>query len=245
MNKLTNKKAVITGGNSGLGYFTAKELIGQGAQVMITGRRKEAVEKAAAELSATAFVADQTKVSDIEMLVKETARTFGKIDILMINAGATKLTTIEAATEEVYDEVMNLNLRGAYFTLSRFIPILNDGASVIFISSSSASKCTPQTSVYMSGKAAINAVVKVAALELAPRGIRVNAVSPGPFATAIMEKSGIADPETQAYIIANVPLGRLGVPAEVGKMVSFLASDDAAYITGGEYLIDGGQSLNK
>jgi NAD(P)-dependent dehydrogenase (short-subunit alcohol dehydrogenase family) len=245
MKKLTGKVAVITGGNSGLGYASAKELIENGAKVIITGRRKEAVEKAAAGLGATGLIADQTKLADIERLAGEVSKQYGKIDILMINAGATKLTSIEAATEEVYDEMMNLNLRGAYFTLSRFIPVLNDGASVIFISSSSASKCTPHTSIYMSGKAAINAVVKVAALELAPRGIRVNAISPGPFATEIMEKSGIADKDTQAYIVSQVPLGRLGAPSEVGKMVSFLASDDAAYITGTEYLIDGGQSLNK
>lgn len=245
MKNLTGKVALITGGNSGIGYSTAKDLIENGAQVIITGRRKEAVEKAAAELGATGLVADQTKVADIEALAKEVAHQFGKIDILMVNAGVSKLTTIEAATEQLFDEVMDLNLKGAYFTLSKFIPVLNDGASVILISSSSASTSKSQTSIYTASKAAINAMIKIAAVELAPRRIRVNAVSPGPFATEIMEKAGLTDPKMQDFIISGVPLGRLGIPAEAGKLIRFLASDEAAFITGAEYLIDGGQSLNK
>lgn len=245
MSKLKGRVAVITGGNSGLGFSTAKELIANGAIVVITGRRRDAVEKAAAELGAKGMMADHSKIADIEALTKQIARDFGKVDILMVNAGITKLTSIEDATEQLFDEVMNLNLKGAYFTLSRFIPLLNDGASVIVTSSSSASTTKSHTSVYTASKAAINAVVKIASVELAPRRIRVNAVSPGPFATEIMEKTGIGDPKMQEFIIAGVPLGRLGIPAEVGKLISFLASDDAAYITGAEYLIDGGQSLNK
>ncbi|PUZ24941.1 short-chain dehydrogenase [Chitinophaga parva] len=245
MQNLYGKVALITGGNSGIGYSTAKDLAANGAQVIITGRRKEAVENAAKELGATALLADQTKMADIEALAASVAQQFGKIDILVINAGVSKLTTIENATEQLFDEVMNVNLKGAYFTLSRFIPVLNDGASVVFISSSSASKCTPQTSVYMASKAAINALIQVAAIELAPRRIRVNAVSPGPFATEIMEKAGLSDPKIQEFIVSGVPLGRLGIPTEAGKLISFLASDDAAFITGAEYMIDGGQSLNK
>jgi len=245
MANLHRKVALITGGNSGIGYSTAKEFITNGAKVIITGRRKEAVEKAASELGATGMIANQAKPAEIEILAKNVAEQYGKIDILLINAGISKLTTIEAATETIFDEVIDLNLKGAYFTLSRFIPILNDGASVIFISSSSASTATPQTSIYTASKCAINAVVKIAAVELAERGIRVNAVSPGPFSTEIMEKAGLADPKMQEYIIAGVPLGRLGIPSEAGKFISYLASDDAAFITGAEYLIDGGQSLNR
>lgn len=245
MTTLTGKIAVVTGGNSGLGFATAKELIANGATVIITGRRKEAVDKAATELSAVGMLANHANLTDIVALTEQVGRAFGKIDILMVNAGTTKLTTIEEATEDLFDEVMDLNLKGAYFTLSRFIPILNDGASVIITSSSSASTTKPYTSIYTASKTAINAVVKIAAIELAPRRIRVNAVSPGPFATEIMEKGGIGDPKMQEFIIAGVPLGRLGIAAEVGKLVSFLASDDAAFITGAEYLIDGGQALNK
>lgn len=245
MNNLQGKVALITGGNSGIGYAAAKELIACGAQVVITGRRKEAVDKAALELGATGKIADQSKIAAIEELAAEVAREFGKIDILVVNAGVSKLTTIEAATEQLFDEVMDLNLKGTYFTLSRFIPVLKDGASVIIISSSSASTAKPHTSVYTASKSAVNAMIKIAAVELASRSIRVNAVSPGPFATEIMEKAGLGDARTQEFIIAGVPLGRLGIPAEVGKLIGFLASDEAPFITGAEYLIDGGQSLNK
>ncbi|SKA16350.1 SDR family oxidoreductase [Sediminibacterium ginsengisoli] len=245
MQNLQGKTALITGGNSGIGYAAAKELVANGAKVIITGRRKEAVEKAAAELGAVAMIADQSKMADIETLSATVATQYGKIDILVVNAGISKLTMIENATEELFDEVMDLNVKGAYFTLSRLIPVLNDGASVVLISSSSASKSIPQTSVYAASKVAINAVMKIAAVELAPRRIRVNAVSPGPFATEIMEKAGLNDPKTQEFIKSGVPLGRLGIPAEAGKLISFLAGDDAAYITGAEYLVDGGQSLNR
>ncbi|MBC9934474.1 SDR family NAD(P)-dependent oxidoreductase [Chitinophaga qingshengii] len=245
MKKLNDKIAVITGGNSGLGFSTAKELIANGATVIITGRRKEAVEKAALELGATGIVCDHAKISDIENLTKLVAQAFGRADILIVNAGITNLSSIEDATEEMFDQLMNVNLKGAYFTLSRFIPLLTDGASVVVTSSSSASTTKPHTSIYTASKTAINAIVKIAAIELASRRIRVNAVSPGPFATEIMAKSGIGDPKTQDFIISGVPLGRLGIPSEAGKLISFLSSDDAAYITGAEYLIDGGQSLNK
>lgn len=245
MTNLTGKVALVTGGNSGIGFAAAQELAQAGARVIITGRRKEAVEEAATLLGVDGLLADQSKLTDIETLAALVAQKYGRIDILVINAGISKLTTIENATEEVYDEVMNVNLKGAYFTISRFIPVLNDGSSIIVISSSSASKATPQTSIYASGKMAINTVIKIAAVELAPRKIRINAVSPGPFSTAIMEKTGLSAPGMQDYIVARVPLGRLGIPAEAGKLICFLAGEDAVFITGAEYMIDGGQSLNQ
>lgn len=139
MDNLKNKVAVITGGNSGIGYATAKQLKEQGATVIITGRRKEAIEKAASELDVTAIVADQSSVSDIDRLALKVKEDFGQVDILFINAGIAGLGTIEQATEALYDDIMNINLKGAYFTLSRFIPILKDGASVVFLSSNTAS----------------------------------------------------------------------------------------------------------
>src|SRR4051812_40376245 len=135
MDNLKHKVAVITGGNSGIGYATAKQLKEQGATVIITGRRKEAIEKAASELGVTAIVADQSNVVDTENLVAKVKQDFGQVDILFINAGITTKGNIEEATEELFDSVMDINFKGAYFTLSRFIPILKDGSSVVFLSS--------------------------------------------------------------------------------------------------------------
>jgi NAD(P)-dependent dehydrogenase (short-subunit alcohol dehydrogenase family) len=180
MKNLKGKVALITGGNSGIGYSIAKELKENGAEVIITGRRKEAVAKAASELGVIGLVADQSSLLDISELVLKVTRQFGAIDILLINAGITKFATIELMPESIFDEMMNVNFKGAYFTLSKFIPVLKENASVILLSSTLAHISPPQASVYTASKAALNAVMKVAAVELAARKIRVNAVSPGP-----------------------------------------------------------------
>ena len=243
MTNLIGKVAVVTGGNSGIGYATAKALKEKDAVVIITGRRKEAVEKAAAELNVLSYVADQSNLNDIDTLVAEVSRQFGKIDILLINAGITQLATIENMTEDMFDGIMNVNLKGAYFTLSKFIPLLNDHASVILLSSTSATTPSPQISVYSASKAAINAVMKVAALELAPRKIRVNSVSPGPVATEIFDKSGIGNQSMQQHILNGIPLARFGQPVEIAKLITYLSGSDAAFITGSEFIIDGGQAI--
>lgn len=242
MKNLTGKIAVITGGNSGIGYATAKELKQNGAQVVITGRRKEAVERAAKELDVIGLVADQSSIMDIEMLMKDVARRFGSIDILLVNAGITKFSLIEQMQESVFDEVMNVNFKGAYFTLSKFIPILKENSSVILLSSTSAHISPPQGSVYAASKAALNAVMKIAAVELALRKIRVNAVSPGPVATEIMDKIGL-NSALEESMIASIPMARMGKAVEVAKLIAFLSSDDASFITGSEYFVDGGQSI--
>lgn len=242
MKDLNNKVAVITGGNSGIGYAAAKMLKERGANVIITGRRKEAVEKAAAELRVTGLVADQSKLADIENLVRQAKEQFGKVDTLLVNAGITKFSTIEDIEESQFDEVMNVNFKGAYFTLSRFIPLLNEGASVIILSSTSATISPQSASVYAASKSAINAVVKIAALELAPRKIRVNAVSPGPVATEIMNKIGL-DETLENQLVQSIPAGRMGKAEEVASMVQYLASEEASFITGANFLVDGGQSI--
>lgn len=242
MKDLTNKIAVVTGGNNGIGYAAAKKLKESGATVIITGRRKEAVDKAASELQVTGVVADQSSLPAIAGLVSAVADQFGKIDILLINAGITRLASIEQAEESVFDEIMNVNFKGAYFTLGKFIPFLNDGASVIVLSSTSATISPQHASVYAASKAAINALIKIAALELAPRQIRVNAVSPGPVATAIMQQIGLDD-NLEKQLLNSIPLSRLGRPEEVAAMISFLAGEDAAFITGANFLVDGGQSV--
>jgi Dehydrogenases with different specificities (related to short-chain alcohol dehydrogenases) len=242
MKNFKNKVAVITGGNSGIGYATAKVLQEKGAKVIITGRRKEAMEKAASALNVTGLIADQSNLSAIENLTSIVAKQFGKIDVLLINAGITKFAPIELMTENVFDEVMNINFKGAYFTLSKFIPLLNDNASVVLLSSTSATISPKTASVYAASKAAINAVMKIAALELAPRKIRVNAVSPGPIATEIMNKIGLND-SLETQLLNSVPLSRLGKADEVADLITYLSGDDASFITGANFLIDGGQSI--
>lgn len=242
MKNLKGKVAVITGGNSGIGYAAARALKENGAHVIITGRRKDAVDRAAKELGVTGLVADQSSLPDIDALVKVVTSQFSKIDILLVNAGITKLSAIEQMPEDTFDDVMNVNFKGAYFTLSRFIPILNENASVILLSSTSAHISPPQGSVYAASKAALNAVMKIAAVELAPRNIRVNAVSPGPVATEIMGKIGL-DQALEDHLVASIPLGRLGKPEEVARLIIFLSGDDAVFITGSEYFVDGGQSI--
>ena len=246
MENLDGKTALITGGNSGIGYATAKELKQQGAKVIITGRRKDAIDKAATELGVIGMVADQGKLEDIEKLAAVLKSQDHKIDILFINAGVLEMSAIEHATEKAFDNVMNVNFKGAYFTLSRVIPLLNNGASVVFLSSNTASMNGAQSSMYSSGKAALNAIMRIAAVELAPRGIRVNAVSPGPTATAILGKLGLSGQqlaELTENMIERIPLKKIGKAEDVGKMVAYFSSEASSFITGAEIIMDGGMSL--
>ena len=241
-----NKTALVTGGSSGIGLATAKELINNGATVIITGRRKEAIEKAGKEIGAIPFVADQAAVDDINELSKAIEKQFGKLDVLFINAGITgEPSVIEHASEQNFDSVMDINFKGAYFTLSKFIPILNDGASVVFLSSNTATMQKPQSSVYQASKAALNSIAKTAAAELAPRKIRVNTVSPGPTRTNLLNS---AYGEETANVIWNnlatvVPLKQIGTPEDVAKMVVYVSGEHASYITGADFVIDGGMTL--
>jgi NAD(P)-dependent dehydrogenase (short-subunit alcohol dehydrogenase family) len=246
MGNLTGKVAVITGGNSGIGYATAKELKAQGAEVIITGRRPDAVAKAAEDLGVAGLVSEQSSVSDTEKLVTQVIKQFGKIDILFINAGIVGMSSIETTTEKLFDNIININFRGAYFTLSKFIPQLNDGASVVFLSSNTASMNGAMSSVYSSGKAALNSVMRIAALELAPRGIRVNAVSPGPTQTEILNKIGLDEAALETihnWVIERIPLKKIGIAEDVAKMVAYFCGDGAGFITGAEIIMDGGMSL--
>lgn len=246
MENLKNKTAVITGGNSGIGYATAKQLKEQGANIIITGRRKEAIEKAALELGVTAITADQSNISDIEKLSAQVKADFGSVDILFINAGIAGLGTIEQTTEELYDNIMNVNLKGAFFTLSKFIPILKEGASVVFLSSNTASMPGPGSSVYSASKTALNSFMRSAALELAPRKIRVNSVSPGPTQTEVMNKVGLDETTVKGImdvVVEKVPLKQMGRAEDVAQMVSYLSSEAAVFMTGADVIMDGGMSL--
>ena len=246
MKKFENKIAVITGGNSGMGYGTAKVLKEMGATVIITGRRKEALDQAAQELGVHGILSDQGVLENIDNLVREVSGKFGKVDILFINAGISGTSSIEQEIPENFDKMMDINFKGVYFTLSKFIPHLNDGASVVVLSSILATTISPGLAVYSASKAAVNAIMKTAALELAPRKIRVNAISPGAIDTALFSKMGMDEKSLAGmtdYLTSLTPIGRIGKPEEIGQLVAFLSSDEASFITGSDHIIDGGSTL--
>jgi NAD(P)-dependent dehydrogenase (short-subunit alcohol dehydrogenase family) len=247
MKKFENKVAVVTGGNSGIGYAAAREFVAQGAKVIVTGRRKEAIEQAAVEMGAFPFVADQASLADTEALCKAVQQQFGKVDILFVNAGIVGSGgSIEHASVDNFDQVMNINFRGAYFTLSKFIPLLNDGASVVILSSIVASTYKPHSSVYQASKAALNSIAKTAANELATRKIRVNIVSPGPTRTEVLTKIGLDEVALRALydrLVNEIPLKKMGTADEVAQLVAYLCDDAAGFITGSEFVLDGGMTL--
>ena len=246
MKKFQDKIAIVTGGNSGIGYATAKELIELGAKVIITGKRKEAVEEAAAALGAWPLVADQASLSDTDRLVAAVSNRYGKVDILFINAGIGGFSPVAATDEQLFDSVLNVNFKGAFFTLSKFIPLLNDGASVVVLSSIAATMSMSNSAVYSASKAALNSIAKVAAVELASRKIRVNIISPGAIKTPIMSKQGWDEATIQTItesLIAGSPLAKIGTAEEVAKMVTYLSGEEASFITGSEFIIDGGRKL--
>jgi NAD(P)-dependent dehydrogenase (short-subunit alcohol dehydrogenase family) len=247
MSKLNGKTAVITGGNSGIGYATASKFKELGADVIITGRNKQAVEQAASELGVSGFVANQANLDDVDALVSQVKNEFGNVDVLFINAGVAVFAPVEDLTEEQFDNTINVNFKGAFFTLQKFLPILHDGASVINLSSINAYTGMPNTAVYAASKAALNSLTRTAAYELAPRKIRVNSVNPGPVNTAIFGKLGMPDEAINEFASAmqnRIPLKRFGEAEDIANLVAFLASDDASFITGAEYNIDGGTNIN-
>jgi NAD(P)-dependent dehydrogenase (short-subunit alcohol dehydrogenase family) len=247
MSKLNGKIAVVTGGNSGIGYASAKELKDQGATVVITGRNAEKVRTAAEELGVRGLVADVSKLSELDSLVSQVKGDMGQVDILFVNAGIFQPAPVGAITEEMFDHQMGINFKGAVFTTEKFIPILKDGASIINLSSVNAYTGMPNTAVYAASKAALNSYTRTAATELAPRQIRINAVNPGPVQTPIFGKTGMSEEQLNGFAGAmqsRIPLKRFGQPEDIAKLVAFLASDDASFITGSEYNIDGGINVN-
>ncbi|MBV8251839.1 MAG: SDR family oxidoreductase [Chitinophaga sp.] len=247
MKRLTGKTALVTGGNSGIGFAAAAELVTQGAKVMITGRRKEAITAAAAQIGADYFLADQAKIQDTIALAEEVKTKYGQLDILFINAGITgERMLIADATPENFDQVMDINFKGAYFTLSKLIPVLSDGASVVILSSIVAGTYYPQSSIYQASKAALNSIAKTAAAELASRNIRVNIVSPGPTRTEVLSKNGADQKEVEAIfdqLKSTIPLRQIGDATDIAKMVAYLCDNAAKFITGAEFVIDGGITL--
>jgi NAD(P)-dependent dehydrogenase (short-subunit alcohol dehydrogenase family) len=247
MNDLTGKIAVVTGGNSGIGYATAQYFKEAGANVIITGRSADRVVTAATELGVKGIVADVTDLLAIDSLVAQVKNEFGKIDVLFVNAGVFNPAPVGQISEEMFDMQMGINFKGAVFTTEKFLPIINDGGSIINLSSINAYTGMPNTAIYAASKAALNAYTRTASTELAPRKIRVNSVNPGPTYTPIFGKTGMAEDQLNEFAGAmqnRIPLKRFGQPEDIAKLVTFLASDDASFITGGEYNIDGGININ-
>lgn len=249
MTRLAGKVALITGGNSGIGLATAREFHAQGAKVVITGRDANALEQVAAQLKerVLALSLDVSKISDIERAVMAAQRTFGKLDVLFVNAGITKMGPIEQVTEEMFDETININLKGAFFTIQKALPFLNDGASIILNGSVNGHVGFPGASVYSASKAAVHSLARTLSAEFSDRKIRVNAITIGPVNTPLYGKLGLSEQEVQGFAQAlqqRLLLKRFGNPEEIAKIALFLATDDSSFVDGTEVVADAGLMVN-
>jgi len=245
MGKLEGRIALITGGNSGIGLATAKQFVNEGAYVFITGRRERELAAAVKEIGryVTGVQGDVSNLGDLDRLFAQINREKGKLDIVFANAGVAKYAPFGTITEEHYDSIFNINVKGLLFTVQKALPLLPDGASIILNASIVASKGLPANSVYSATKAAVRSFARTWTTDLKDRRIRVNAVSPGPIDTPglndLVASTGTG--EQRLKMLSNsVPLGRLGTPDEIAKTVVFLASDDSSFITGAELFVDGG-----
>jgi NAD(P)-dependent dehydrogenase (short-subunit alcohol dehydrogenase family) len=245
MKRLEGKVVVVTGGNSGIGLATAKRLQEEGAKVAISGRSRETLDEAVRTIGngVVAVQSDVAKLADLDRLYAEVSEKLGKIDVLFVNAGVAKFAPLAETSETLYDEQFDINIKGAYFTIQKALPFLNDGASIILNTSVADSTGNAGTSAYSATKAALRSLARTVAAELAERGIRVNTVAPGPIVTPIFGRTGLPKETIDEWakgVVAKVPMKRFGQPEEVAGVVAFLASQDASYITGVEINVDGG-----
>jgi len=244
-NKLQNKVAVITGGNSGIGLGVAKLFAQEGAKVAITGRNAATIQTAVKEIghNALGVVSDVSDINSIEPVFTQVKNGFGKIDVLVVNAGIVGFSPLENYTEALFDQLSNINYKGVFFSVQKALPYLNDGASIVLTSSTVSEKGLPGGSAYIATKAAERALVRAFAAELAGRKIRVNALSPGSIATPIFTKAGLPQEmsdEMASFFASTVALKRGGTVEEMAKGFLFLASDDSSYMTGADLVMDGG-----
>lgn len=247
MSKLSGKVAVITGGTTGIGFATAELFKKEGAQVAITGQNAERVKAAQEKLGkdVLALKSDTSKIKDIEELAAKVKERFGKVDIVFANAGIGKFTPFEQVTPENFDELFGTNVRGLYFTIQKLLPLMGKNGSIILNASVAGSKGIESASVYSATKAAVRSLGRTLARELAPKGIRVNTVSPGPIETPIFEKLGMQRSEIDAWakeMESMVALKRFGQPEEVASTLLFFASNDSSYVVGTELFVDGGMA---
>jgi NAD(P)-dependent dehydrogenase (short-subunit alcohol dehydrogenase family) len=245
MAKLEGKIALVTGGSSGIGLATAKQFVNEGAYVFITGRREVELTAAAKAIgrNITAVRADASKLDELDRLFAQIEREKRNLDVVFANAGVAKYAPLDTITEELYDSIFDVNVKGLLFTVQKALPLLPDGASIILNASIVATKGLHANSVYSATKAAVRSFARTWTTDLKPRRIRVNAVSPGSIDTPGLSNllaSADTGQERLKTISTNVPLGRLGKPDEVAKAVVFLACDDSSYITGTELFVDGG-----
>jgi NAD(P)-dependent dehydrogenase (short-subunit alcohol dehydrogenase family) len=243
--RLTDKTALITGGNSGIGLATAKRFVDEGAWVFITGRREPELNAAVKEIgrNVTGVQGDVSNLGDLDRLFAQIKQEKGQLDIVFANAGIAKYARFGTITEEFYDSIFDINVKGLLFTVQKALPLLPDGASIILNASIVGSKGLSSNSVYSATKAAVRSFARTWTTDLKDRHIRVNAVSPGSTDTPGFDQllaSSETGKERLKMISSVVPLGRLGTPDEIAKAVVFLASDDSSYITGTELFVDGG-----
>ncbi|MFC5681789.1 SDR family oxidoreductase [Flavobacterium sp. MAHUQ-51] len=245
MKKLQNKVTVVTGGNSGIGFATAKLFAEEGAKVAITGRNKATIDKAVFEIgnASIGFVSDVSDINTIERTYKTVKDTFGKIDVLVVNAGVFIAAPLAEYTEEMFDQTSDINFKGVFFSIQKALPYLNDGSSVIITASTVAHKGFATTAAYSASKAAVRSLARTLSAELLDRNIRVNVLSPGPIDTPIFTRGGATEEEahgTKTHFASGIPAKRLGTSEEMAAGFLYLASDDSKFMIGGELLLDGG-----
>ena len=246
MSRLKNKVAVITGGNSGIGFGIALEFKNEGAKGVIVGRNQETLDSSVAQLGDNfiAIKADVTNLADLERVFKGTSEKFGKIDVIVANAGGGTIGTVATLGEADYDQSMDLNLKSVYFTVQKALPYMNDGGSIILIGSNAAHRAYSSFTLYGAAKAAVIYLAKGFSSDLLDRKIRANVITPGTTDTPAFDKFV---PVEQIEAVKNhyasvMPIGRIGQPSEIGKTAVFLASDDSSFMLGTEILVDGGMT---
>ena len=247
MGKLNGKVALVTGGNSGIGLATAKQFAVEGAYVFISGRRESNLARAVQEIgeNVTSIQGDVSEPADLDRLFSQIKKEKGHLDIVFANAGVARYGQLGEITEELYDCIFEINVKGVLFTVQKALPLLTDGASIVLNASIVASKGLPANAIYSASKAAVRSFARTMSTDLKARQIRVNAVSPGPTDTPgfneLVNSSEVGQHRIK-MISSTIPLGRLGRPEEIAKAVTFLASDESSYITGIELFVDGGMT---
>jgi NAD(P)-dependent dehydrogenase (short-subunit alcohol dehydrogenase family) len=246
MSRLKNKVAVITGGNSGIGFGIAQAFKTEGVKGAIVGRNKETLANAAVQLGDgfIAINADVTNLADLERVFAATAEKFGKIDVIVANAGAGTTGTVADTSEADYDRLLDLNLKSVYFTVNKALPYMNDGGSIILIGSNAAHRAYPNFTLYGAAKAAVIFFAKAFSSDLLGRKIRANVITPGTTDTPAFEKFVPLEQieAIKTHFAGEMPIGRIGLPSDIGKTAVFLASDDSSFMLGAEVLVDGGMT---